>query len=331
MSKKVILNIENLNVGFEMTDGFSPAVTDVSFNIKQGESVALVGESGCGKSITAMSILHLLNCPPAVIKADSITCNGRELKSLTERQMQKVRGNDISMIFQEPMTSLNPILTVGYQISETLRIHKNMSKKEANQEAIKLLESVGIPDASKRAAEYPHQMSGGMRQRAMIAMALSCSPQLLIADEPTTALDVTIQAQILRLITGIRKERDMAMLLITHNLGIVAQVADRVMVMYAGQIVESSDTDSIFDRYSHPYTEGLLSSIPSAAKKVDRLNVIKGVVPSPRFYPKGCRFSPRCTYVKEICIEEQPKLREVSKGKMCRCHFPLNHGGTSYE
>jgi oligopeptide/dipeptide ABC transporter ATP-binding protein len=327
MDKKALLHVDNLNVGFQTADGFSPAVTGISFEIEEGESVALVGESGCGKSVTALSILRLLDCPPTVISADSMLYGGRDIMRLTEREMLSIRGNEIGMIFQEPMTSLNPILTIGYQVGEALRIHRNISKKEATEQSVQLLASVGIPDARLRAREYPHQMSGGMRQRAMIALALSCEPRLLIADEPTTALDVTIQAQILRLIAQIQRKQQMALLLITHNLGIVAQVADRVMVMYAGQIVEIANTDSIFDCPTHPYTVGLLRSIPSAANKVERLNVIKGVVPSPMFYPQGCRFSPRCPYVRKRCAEEQPQLTAVEDGHFCRCHFPLAEGG----
>ena len=321
-----------MDSGFTSPQGFIPAVTGVSFDIKKGESVALVGESGCGKSVTAMSVMRLLESPPAVIEAKSLNYNGIDILSLKEKEMRAVRGNEISMIFQEPMTSLNPTLPIGFQIAEALRVHRGLKKKEAEAQAIEMLKKVGIPEAEKRSREYPHQMSGGMRQRVMIAIALACSPSLLIADEPTTALDVTIQAQILELIAELQKSTGMALLLITHNLGIVAQVADRVMVMYAGQIVEGTDTDSIFDRPSHPYTLGLLGSIPSADHKVDRLHIIKGVVPSPMFYPKGCRFAPRCPYAQEKCIAEQPELAEIAPGHVCRCHFPIiAEGGTENE
>ena len=324
MEKKALLQVENLNTSFKTPDGVVPAVTGVSFDIMPGESVALVGESGSGKSVTSLSILRLLAMPPAVIEADGIRFGETDLLALNDKEMRQVRGNEISMIFQEPMTSLNPILTVGFQIAEVLRLHLGMNKDEANRAAVEMLKKVGIPDAEKRAKEYPHQMSGGMRQRVMIAIALACNPRLLIADEPTTALDVTIQAQILELISDLQKERGMAMLLITHNLGIVAQMADRVMVMYAGQIVESIGVDGVFTHPWHPYTHGLLHSIPSAERKVKRLNVIQGVVPNPMFYPEGCRFSPRCPYAQEGCVCEQPQLREVEPGHWVRCHFPLS-------
>lgn len=287
MSDKVLLHLDDLHTGFKTADGFVPAVTGVSFDIKEGESVALVGESGSGKSVTALSVLRLLPIPPAEIKANAITFGKTDLLSLEDEDMRKVRGNEISMIFQEPMTSLNPVLTVGFQIAEVARLHLGLDERHATEYAGKMMKKVGIADAEKRVKDYPHHMSGGMRQRVMIAMALACNPRLLIADEPTTALDVTIQAQILELIGDLQKERNMAMLLITHNLGIVAEVADRVMVMYAGQIVESTDTEKIFNRPRHPYTYGLLSSIPSVDEKVERLNVIHGVVPSPMFFPKG--------------------------------------------
>ncbi|CCQ95385.1 oligopeptide ABC transporter (ATP-binding protein) [[Clostridium] ultunense Esp] len=319
-----LLNVKNLHTGFDSVNGYIPAVTGVSFGIDEGECVALVGESGSGKSVTAMSILRLLPMPPAKIKADEITFKETDLLSFSEKEMRKVRGNEISMIFQEPMTSLNPLLTVGFQIAEVVRLHLGYGKKEAMEYAIEMLKKVGIPDAKKRADEYSFQMSGGMCQRIMIAMALACEPRLLIADEPTTALDVTIQAQILELMSQLQKERNMAMLLITHNLGIVAEVAERVMVMYAGQIVESLDVEDIFTHPWHPYTHGLLTSIPSVDKKVDELNVIKGVVPSPLFFPKGCRFSPRCPYAEERCKREQPLFTEVKKGHHVRCHYPLS-------
>jgi len=326
--QEVLLHVKNLHTGFASADGYIPAVTGVSFDIRAGESVALVGESGCGKSVTAMSILRLLAIPPAKIEAEEMTFDGIDMLKLDDSEMRKVRGNEISMIFQEPMTSLNPLLTIGYQIAEAVQLHLHYDKKKAMDYAVEMLDKVGIPDAGKRVKEYPHQMSGGMRQRVMIAMALSCNPKLLIADEPTTALDVTIQAQILDLIAKLQKERNMAMLLITHNLGVVAEVADRVMVMYAGQICESADVATIFNHPWHPYTQGLLSSIPSADEKVEVLNVIKGVVPSPLFFPKGCRFSPRCPYARENCKTEPAPFTEVEPGHFVRCHYPLmNNGG----
>lgn len=319
-----LLNVRNLNTGFNSVDGYIPAVTGVSFNIDMGECVALVGESGSGKSVTALSILRLLAIPPAKIEADEITFREADLLSFSNKEMRSIRGNEISMIFQEPMTSLNPLLTVGLQIAEVVELHLGYDKKEAMEYSIKMLEKVGIPDAKKRINEYPFQMSGGMCQRIMIAMSLACRPKLLIADEPTTALDVTIQAQILDLMSKLQKENSMAMLLITHNLGIVAEVAERVMVMYAGQIVESLDVEGVFKHPWHPYTHGLLTSIPSVDEKVETLNVIKGVVPNPLFFPKGCRFSPRCPYVKEKCRVEAPLFTEVKKGHWVRCHYPLS-------
>lgn len=322
--KETLLHIDNLNTTFSTQDGLVPAVTGVSFDIASGESVALVGESGCGKSVTALSILRLLPQPPAKITADDMTFHDTKLLSLSDDEMRRVRGNDISMIFQEPMTSLNPILTVGFQVAETLALHLGLNKYDAWNSAVGMLQKVGIPDAERRATDYPHQMSGGMRQRVMIAMALACNPKLLIADEPTTALDVTIQAQILELIYDLQQEFGMALLLITHNLGIVAQMTKRVMVMYAGQIIESCETDVVFTHPWHPYTHGLLESIPSAAVKVERLNVIPGVVPSPMFYSKGCRFSPRCNFAQEKCTQIQPELLEVEPNHLVRCHYPLS-------
>ena len=319
-----LLHVESLSTGFKSSDGYIPAVSDVSFDIGEGESVALVGESGSGKSVTALSVLRLLQIPPAEINAKALLFDGIDLQKLSKREMRKVRGNRISMIFQEPMTSLNPLMPVGEQISEAICLHTGAGRAEAHRRTVEMLERVGIPDAEQRSKEYPHQMSGGMRQRVMIAMALSCSPKLLIADEPTTALDVTIQAQILDLIGTLQKQSNMAMLLITHNLGIVAEVADRVMVMYAGQIVESSPVETVFTHPWHPYTHGLLRSIPSAEEKVPVLNVIKGVVPSPMFFPKGCRFHPRCPYAQEKCRCEAPALNEVEPGHGVRCHFPLS-------
>lgn len=323
MAMTKLLHVDNLNTGFQSSDGYIPAVDGVSFDIMKGESIALVGESGSGKSVTALSILRLLAIPPAKIKADAITLNDVDLTSLDAAQMRKIRGNEISMIFQEPMSSLNPLLPIGFQIAEAVELHMHMNKREAKEYAVDMLRKVGIPAAEKRALEYPHQMSGGMRQRVMIAMALACNPELLIADEPTTALDVTIQAQILDLIGTLQRERNMAMLLITHNLGIVAEVAARVMVMYAGQIVETAETEEIFNRPGHPYTSGLLSSIPSADEKVAELNVIKGVVPSPMFFPKGCRFHPRCPYAQEQCRKEPPPFSEIDPNHRVRCWFPL--------
>jgi len=321
-----MLKVRNLHIGFKTPEGFVRAVTGVGFDIGPGESVALVGESGSGKSVTALSCLRLLPEPQASVTADVMDFDGTNLLTLAPGEMRKVRGNKISMIFQEPMTSLNPLLTVGFQIAEVASLHMGFDKKKALAYAVEMLGRVGIPDAEKRAGEYPHRLSGGMRQRVMIAIALVCSPRFLIADEPTTALDVTIQAQILKLIDDLQKESGMAFLLVTHNMGIVAQKAERVMVMYAGQIVESAPTADIFDRPAHPYTAGLLASIPSATEKVARLNVIRGTVPSPMFFPAGCRFNPRCPFATKECADEQPEIREMEPGHLVRCHYPLRQG-----
>lgn len=322
MNQSNLLTVRSLSAGFKSKHGFIQAVSDVSFDIKSGESVALVGESGCGKSVTALSIIRLLACPPAVISADELVFNGKNIMELSHDELRHVRGNEMSMIFQEPMTSLNPVFRVNDQIAEALMLHKGMKRKEAMEYAVDLIAQVGIPDAAKRSTEYPHQMSGGMRQRIMIAMALSCDPKLLIADEPTTALDVTIQAQIMELIVKQQRERNMALLLITHNLGVVAEVADRVMVMYAGQIVESATVETVFNDPRHPYTIGLLNSIPSADKKDKELYIIEGTVPSPLFFSKACRFNPRCPYCEEKCKKDPPPLVEVSPGHLIRCWHP---------
>lgn len=320
---KKLLEIENLNIGFDSKNGFVPVVKDVSFSIKEGESVALVGESGSGKSVTALSILRLLKIPPAQIEAEHISMENVNLLDLSEKEMREIRGNMISMIFQEPMTSLNPLLPVGYQVAETVRKHLGYSKEEAYSYAAEMLRKVGISDPNRRLGEYPFQLSGGMNQRIMIAIALACEPKLLIADEPTTALDVTIQAQILDLIKDLQQQNNMAMLLITHNMGIVAEVAEKVMVMYAGEIIEYCDVETVFTHPYHPYTHGLLTSIPSAHEKVSELNVIKGSVPNPMFFPKGCRFSPRCPFATEKCFKEAPTFEEIKKGHWVRCHYPL--------
>lgn len=319
-----LLHVENLRVGFESKQGFIPAVTGVSFDVERDRSVALVGESGCGKSVTAMSILRLLDMSYAKIEADSISFDGTDILSLSDARMRKVRGNEISMIFQEPMTSLNPLFTVGYQIAESVHLHLGYSKRKSLAYAAEMLHLVGIPEPKERVKNYPHQLSGGMRQRVMIAMAAACNPKLLIADEPTTALDVTIQAQILDLMKDMRKSYGMSLLIITHNLGVVAEIADRVMVMYAGQIVEEATTDDIFNEPMHPYTRGLMDSIPSIDGEAGtELYVIKGTVPSPMFYPKACRFAPRCPYRQRVCDEEAPEFACGAETHRVRCHFPL--------
>ena len=305
------------------------AVNDVSFYLDRGELVGLVGESGCGKSITALSIMRLI-APPGKIVAGEIIFDGKNLLKLSYTEMRAIRGDDIAMIFQDPMTSLNPVFTVGEQIAEALRLHRKLSRKAAREAAIAAMREVAIPDPARRVDDYPHQLSGGMRQRVMIAMALACDPKLLIADEPTTALDVTIQAQILELLNGLRKTRDLAVLLITHDLGVVAEVADRVAVKYTGKIVEESPVDELFARPKHPYTEGLLRSVPKLTAndviRKERLATIEGTVPSPTDLPPGCHFAPRCPYRMPRCVEGEIPLYDLSGGVFVRCvlHDPQN-------
>ena len=291
----------------------------VDLAVPRGSVVGVVGESGCGKTVTSLSILGLLPQPPArLMEGSSIRFADKELTTLTESEMRALRGNEIAMIFQEPMTSLNPVFSVGDQIGEALQLHRGMSRKEARTESARLLAEVGIPEPDRRLDEYPHQMSGGLRQRVMIAMALSCNPRLLIADEPTTALDVTIQAQILELLASLRESYGMAVLLITHDLGVVAEVCDRVVVMYAGQVVESGSVGDIFAEPQHPYTQGLLASLPTLDRGRRRLDPIPGTVPSPTEWPTGCRFAERCSMASEECEAEQPLL-DLGSGKSARC------------
>ena len=315
-----ILEVSDLRVYFHTADGALKAVDGVSFQINPGETLGLVGESGCGKSVTAFSILQLLASPPASYEGGEIRFRGKNLLALSEREMRSVRGSLISMIFQEPMSSLNPILTVGSQITEAVLAHQKKSKSEAREIAKEMLRRVGIPSPETRFNDYPHQMSGGMKQRAMIAMALACRPQLLIADEPTTALDVTIQAQILDLLGELQREFDMAVLLITHDLGVVAETCEHVAVMYAGKIVEYAPVSDLFERPKHPYTHGLFRSLPTLGERKDVLAVIPGSVPSPLDFPSGCRFRTRCSLAQEVCKEEPP-LREVMPAHFAACHF----------
>ena len=317
-----LLEIKNLKTQFPTRAGLVKAVDDVSLFIDESEFVGLVGESGCGKSITALSIMRLIY-PPGKITASSISFKGEELTKVTEDRMREIRGNDIAMIFQDPMTSLNPVYTVGEQIAEALRLHRRLDKKLAWAAAINAMEEVSISGAERRANDYPHQLSGGMRQRVMIAMALACDPELLIADEPTTALDVTIQAQILELLDELRQTRKLAVLLITHDLGVVAETADRVCVMYTGKIVEQSGVDELFDDPKHPYTRGLLRSVPkltsNAIAKSARLQTIDGTVPSPTDLPKGCHFAPRCEHRMDICTRGEIPLFELPDDIKVRC------------
>ena len=307
---------------FPTKAGLVKAVNDVSFHIDEGELLGLVGESGCGKSITALSVMRLI-APPGKIAAGSIKFKGEELTTASAERMREIRGDDISMIFQDPMTSLNPVYTVGEQIAEALRLHRGMNKQEAWKAAIDAMHEVSIPDPARRVHDYPHQLSGGMRQRVMIAMALACNPELLIADEPTTALDVTIQAQILELLNELRTTRRLAVLLITHDLGVVAEVADRVCVMYTGKIVEESPVGEIFEQPKHPYTRGLLKSVPKLSahhiEKVSRLQTIDGTVPSPTNLPEGCHFAPRCEFRMERCTHGEIPLYQLENGVEVRC------------
>ncbi len=318
MSEKLV-DIRNLRTHFYTEDGVVPAVDGVNLFIKRGETLGVVGESGCGKSVTSLSIMRLIPNPPGRIVEGEILFEGEDIVKKSESEMRKIRGNDISMIFQEPMTSLNPVYTIGDQIAEAVELHQGLTHKEAIDKSVEMLRLVGIPLPERRVKEYPHQLSGGMRQRVMIAMALSCNPKLLIADEPTTALDVTIQAQILELMKKLKKELGMAIMLITHDLGVVAEMAERVVVMYGGKVVEEGDVVSIFKAPLHPYTEGLLKSIPRLDRADGVLHVIEGVVPNPLHLPHGCRFNPRCPYVFDKCKESQPVLEQVAPGRFVAC------------
>jgi oligopeptide/dipeptide ABC transporter ATP-binding protein len=311
-----LLEVKNLRTSFYTADGVVHAVDNVSFNVRRGEAVALVGESGCGKSVTAMSIMRLV-ATPGKITAGQIRFKDRDLAAIPEKEMQNVRGNDIAMVFQEPMTSLNPVFKIGTQVAEAIRIHRKLGKKDAWKMAGDMLELVSIPDPHKRLDDYPHQLSGGMRQRVMIAMALSCDPELLIADEPTTALDVTIQAQIMELLASLQQRLGLAILLITHDLGVVAEFCERIVVMYTGRVVEEARVLDLFANPAHPYTRGLLKSLPSVSQGPDapkRLPTIKGMVPSLTSLPPGCKFNPRCPDVMDICLGREPALMTVGEG-----------------
>ncbi|ADQ15166.1 ABC transporter ATP-binding protein [Halanaerobium hydrogeniformans] len=319
MSKEKLVEVKNLKTYFYTEEGIIKAVDGVDYEIYPGETLGIVGESGCGKSVTSLSIMGLVESPPGKIEAGEIIFEGKDLTKLSNKEMRKIRGNDISMIFQEPMTSLNPVYTIGDQIAEAIMLHKKVKRKEAIRQSIEMLKKVGIPLPEQRVKEYPHQLSGGMRQRVMIAMALSCDPQLLIADEPTTALDVTIQAQILELMNSLKEKYGMAIMMITHDLGVIAEVSDRVAVMYAGKVVEYTDVNTLFEDPKHPYTWGLMNSIPKLDKDVDRLEAIPGSVPSPLNFPDGCKFNTRCPLAEGKCYEVEPALEEVVKGHKVRC------------
>lgn len=313
-----LLEVKNLTTVFPVDGGLLRAVDGVSFHLDRGEVLCLVGESGCGKSMTALSILKLVP-PPGRISAGEVVFKGRNLMGLDAEEMRLVRGDQVSMVFQEPMSALNPVFTVGDQVSEVLRVHRDLSRGEAMKKATDLLQSVGIPDPDRRILDYPHQMSGGMQQRALIAMAVACEPDLMIADEPTTALDVTVQAQILRLMERLIREGGGSLLLITHDLGIVAEVADRVCVMYAGVIVEAGSVRQLFSDPLHPYTAGLLNSLPTAGRGT--FQSIPGMVPDLAALPSGCRFQPRCPRAQAVCVEKEPDL-VLTEGRGARCHFP---------
>ena len=314
-----LLEVKDLKTYFYTDAGVGKAVDGVSFSLDKGKVLGIVGESGCGKSVTSLSIMRLVDPTTGRYEGGQILFNGQDLLKLSEKEMQKIRGNRISMIFQEPMTSLNPVFTIGYQIEESLMLHKGMNAKQARERAIELLELVGIPEAGKRVDEYPHQLSGGMRQRVMIAMALAGDPELLIADEPTTALDVTIQAQILDLLRSLQKKLDMSIIIITHDLGVIAEMADEVVVMYAGDIVEKAKTKELFDDPKHPYTIGLMDSIPDVEENLDRLRTLDGLVPSLYDMPEGCRFAPRCKFACPECEKTRIHLTELENGRQVRC------------
>lgn len=318
MTEENILEINGLRTSFFTEELEVKAVDGVSFHLPKGKTVGIVGESGSGKSITALSILQLLNRPGKIVDGE-VLFKGKDLTKANEREIRSIRGNEISMIFQEPMTSLNPVYTIGKQIGEALKIHEKFDKAKQRKRAIELLELVGIPSPEQRFKQYPHELSGGMRQRVMIAMALACNPELLIADEPTTALDVTIQAQILELMKRIQKEFGMSVIMITHDLGVVAETCDYVAVMYAGKIVEFQDVRSLFKKPKHPYTVGLMKSIPRHDTDVDELEPIRGTVPNPDEMPVGCRFAPRCPFATDLCNEKLPSLLTKEDGSEVRC------------
>lgn len=320
MDNKKLLEVNGLHTHFPTEKGRVTAVDDISFHIKPGEVLGLVGESGCGKSVTAESIMRLLNEKGGVFYEGEILYNGKNLLEMSKDEMRKVRGNEISMIFQDPMSSLNPVYTIGNQIVEGLMLHQKLSKKEAHEKAIEMLKLTGIPSPEKRVNEFPHELSGGMRQRAMIALALACNPKLLVADEPTTALDVTTQAQILELLNDLKEKFDMATLMITHDLGVVAEFCTRVVVMYLGQIIEEADVESLFEQPLHPYTKGLLNSIPKLeGDRNKKLYVIEGTVPTLYDVPKGCRFAARCQFADEKCIAENPDFFSASDSHKVKC------------
>ncbi len=318
MDKKPLLKVNDLKTYFQTDDGLVKAVDGVSFEVYPGETLGIVGESGCGKSVTSLSVMRLLD-EKGEIAGGTITFNGEDVLAIPEEKMMKIRGNDMAMIFQEPMTALNPVYTIGYQIIEAILLHQKVSSDEARNMAVDMLRKVGIPEPEKRVDEYPHELSGGMRQRAMIAMSLSCNPKILFADEPTTALDVTIQAQILELMLSLQKEFGMSIVMITHDLGVIAEMAERVAVMYAGRIVEYADVITLFKKPKHPYTWGLMNAIPKIDDDKEVLYNIKGVVPDPLSFPNGCRFNTRCPLAQGKCFTDVPPLEEIEKDHFVAC------------
>jgi peptide/nickel transport system ATP-binding protein len=328
-NSNVLLSVQDLRVYFRSEDEVARAVDGVSFDVQREETVCLVGESGCGKTVSALSIIGLVPVPPGEIVSGKILFKDQNLIDYDEEAMQRIRGNHIAMVFQEPLTSLNPVFTIRDQIAEAIRTHKTVPEEKIESRCLQLLEDVGIPSADERLSDYPHQLSGGQRQRVMIAMALACDPELIIADEPTTALDVTVQAQILKLLNTIQKDRAMSVLYITHDLGVVSKVADRIYVMYAGIIVEQGNKDHIFRGSQHPYTRALLASLPHRSKRGERLYSIPGTVPNPAYKPNGCPFHPRCSHAIQTCREQFPGICDYGKGHLARCPV-LYEGEKSY-
>ncbi|MBM7587085.1 peptide/nickel transport system ATP-binding protein [Bacillus pakistanensis] len=318
-TKPPLLKVEGLRTSFFTDDGEVPAVDNVNFHVNEGEILGIVGESGCGKSVTSLSIMGLVPSPPGKVVGGKILFGEEDITTASEKRMREIRGNEIAMIFQEPMTSLNPVFTIGNQLTEAIRIHRKCNKTEANERAIEIMKLVGLPRAEELLKDYPHQLSGGMRQRVMIAMAMVCDPKVLIADEPTTALDVTIQAQILKLMKKLNKELNTAVLLITHDLGVVAETCERLVVMYSGKVVEEGKVEDIFNNPQHPYTKGLISSVPDMRYKQQRLYSIPGNVPKPGSIREGCRFAARCEHAFDRCLVETPELYQTAEGHCTRC------------
>jgi len=326
-----LLSVQDLKVYFQVDGTLSRAVDGVSYDIGKGETVCLVGESGCGKSVSALTIMGIIPQPPGKIMGGKVLFNGQNLLDLSEEDMQKIRGNYMAMVFQEPMTSLNPVFTIGDQIKEAVLVHERVDQRELNQRCIQVLKDVGIASPEERLNDYPHQLSGGQQQRVMIAMALACNPDLVIADEPTTALDVTIQAQILDLFKELQQKRQMSLLYITHDLGVVANIADRIYVMYAGIIAEQGDSSAIFHNPRHPYTQGLLASLPSRTKRGSTLHSIPGTVPDPAYKPSGCPFHPRCKFAIETCRSQFPRMCDYGRGHLSRCPVVYEREKLSHE